>query len=141
MCKIPVRTQYKCYTTLCIKGMKISKVEFWNSPMLWTTLKTVLKTMSKFQSMSKITVTWPLHDPFHQFWNILTVIKIKSDIINEDYGPYGVTCQVWLKCCVFLQGKFGLFVGNSCMICMLWKICFSTLLWTFFIFFQIESIC
>ena len=53
-------------------------------------------------------------------------------------GPYGATCQVWLKSCVFLQGKLGLFVGNSCMIYMLPKICFSTLLWTFFIFFQIE---
>ena len=22
-------------------------------------------------------------------------------------GPYGATCQVLLKCCVFLQGKLG----------------------------------
>ena len=29
-------------------------------------------------------MTWPLHDPFPQFWNIIAVIKIKSDIINED---------------------------------------------------------
>ena len=77
-----------------------------NSPMVWTMLKTVLKTMSniskcvenhvenfkacwkpcrKFWSVSKITMTWPLHDPFHQFWNIIAVIKIKSDIISEDY--------------------------------------------------------
>ena len=45
----------------------------------------MLKTMSKFQSVLKITVMWPLCDPFHQFWNIIAVIKIKSDIINEDY--------------------------------------------------------
>ena len=56
----------------------------------------------------------------------------------KNIGPYGATCQVQLKCCVFLQAKLGLFVGNPCMICMLRKICFSTLLWTFFIFFQIE---
>ena len=78
----------------------------WNSPMVWNMLKTVLKTMSniskcvenhvenfkacwkpcqKYQSVSKITLTWPLHDPVHQFCNIKAVIKIKSDIINEDY--------------------------------------------------------
>ena len=96
-------------------GLKFSKCFFKmfsthfkhkNSPMVWTMLKTVLKTMSniskcvenhvenfktcwkpcqKFWSVSKITVTWPLHDPFQQFWNIIAVIKIKSDIINEDY--------------------------------------------------------
>ena len=33
--------------------------------------------MSKIQNMSKITMTWPLCNPFHQFWNIITVIKIK----------------------------------------------------------------
>ena len=73
-----------------------------NSPMVWTMLKTVLKTMSniskcvanhvenfkacwkpcqKFWSVSKITVMWLLCDPFHQFWNIIAVIKIKSDIM------------------------------------------------------------
>ena len=86
----------------------------WNSPMVWTMLETVLKTMSniskcienyveifkacwkpyrKFQSVSKITMTWLLCDPFHQFWNIKAVIKIKSDIINEDYRP--LWCYMW----------------------------------------------
>ena len=86
----------------------------WNSTMLWTMLKTVLKTMSniskcienyvenfkacwkpcqKFQSVSKITVMWPLCDSFHQFWNIIEVIKIKYDIINEDYRS--LWCYMW----------------------------------------------
>ena len=85
-----------------------------NSPMVWTMLKTVLKTMSniskcvenhvenfkacwkpcwKFRSVSKITVMWPLHNPFHQFRNIIAVIKIKSDIINEDYKS--LWCYMW----------------------------------------------
>ena len=87
--------------------MKISKVEFWNTPMLWTTLKTVLKTMSKFQSMSKITVMWPLRDPFHQFWNLLTVIKIKSDIINEDYRS--LWCYMWsvIEILCYFEEKIG----------------------------------
>ena len=95
--------------------MKISKVEFWNPPMLWTTLKTVLKTMSKisrhietmskFQSISKITMTWPLHDSFHQFWNILTVIKIKCDIINEDYGSLWCYMLSLIEMLCVLAGK------------------------------------
>ena len=37
-------------------------------------------------------------------------------------GPYGATCEVWLKCCVVLKRKLGLFVSNSCIMCMLQKI-------------------
>ena len=85
-----------------------------NSPMVWTMLKTVLKTMSniskcvenhvqnfkacwkpcrKFQSVLKITMIWLLCDPFHQFWNIIAVMEIKSDIINEDYRS--LWCYMW----------------------------------------------
>ena len=100
--------------------------------------KACWKPCYKLQSVSKITMTWPLHDHFHQFWNIITVIKIKSDIINEDYRSLCATCQVWLKSCVLLKRKLGLFVGNSCMICMLQKICFSTL-WTFLFSFKLNK--
>ena len=65
--------------------------------------KACWKPCQKFQSMSKITMMWLLRDPFHQFWNIITVIKIKSDIINEDYR------SLWwymLSLCV-LAGKIG----------------------------------
>ena len=86
----------------------------WNSPMVWTMLKTVLKTMSniskcvenhvenfkacwkpcrKFQHVSKITVTWLSDDPYHQFWNIIAVIKLKSYIINVDYRS--LWCYMW----------------------------------------------
>ena len=51
------------------------------------------KPCQKFQSVSKITMTWPLCDPFHQFWNIIAVIKIKSYIINEDYRS--LWCHMW----------------------------------------------
>ena len=103
-----------------------------NSPMIWTMLKTVLKTMSniskcvenhvenfktgwkpcqKFWSVLKITMMWPLHDPFHQFWNIIAVIKIKSDIINEDYRS--LWCYMWsvIEILCGLEEK----IGPDCM--------------------------
>ena len=67
----------------------------------------MLKTMSKFQSMSKITMTWPLCDPFHQFWNILTVIKIKSDIIYEDYRSLWCYMSSLIEMLWVLAGKIG----------------------------------
>ena len=97
--------------------MKISKVEFWNLPMLWTILKTVLKTLSKISrhvenhvEISKHVenhVTWPLLDPFHQFWNIITVIKIKSDIINEDYRSLLCYMSSLIEMLCILAGKIG----------------------------------
>ena len=143
--------------------MKISKVEFWNSPMLWTIVnhcvenyienfKACWKPCQKFQSMlkhsfqnalqistcaeiqfstcvtdfnmhvSKITVMWPLCDPFHQFWNIIAVIKINLILLMKTIGPCGATCEVWLKSCVVLKRKLGLIVCNSCIMCMLRKI-------------------
>ena len=78
-----------------LKVWKIWKVEFWNSPVMnhvencvenhVKNFKVCWKPCWKFQSVLKITVMWPLHYLFHQFWNIITVMKIKSDIINEDY--------------------------------------------------------
>ena len=65
------------------------------------------KPCQKFQSMSKITVTWPLCDPFHQFWNILTVIKIKSDIINEDYRSLWCYMSSLIELLRVLAGKIG----------------------------------
>ena len=149
VCNMHCRFQHALQISTCaeIFNMLFQDVfntfQTWNSPMLWTMLKTTLKTMSniskcvenyvenfkacwkpcwKFQSVSKITMMWPLCDPFHQFWNIIAAIKIKSDIINEDYSPYGATCEVWLKSCVVLKRKLGLFVCNSSIMCMLWKI-------------------
>ena len=86
----------------CFQHISNKKNHLWYEPcwkLCWkpcqifqSVLKTMLKISRhvekpcrKFQSVSKITVTWPLCDPFHQFWNIIAGIKIKSDIINEDY--------------------------------------------------------
>ena len=137
------RFQHVLKFSKCFFKMFSTHFKHQNLPMVWTMLKTVLKTMSniskcienhvenlkacwkpywKFQSVLKITVTWPLHDPFHQFWNIIAVTKIKSDIINEDYRPLWYYIEVWLKSCVVLKRKLGLFVCNSCIMCMLRKI-------------------
>ena len=67
----------------------------------------MLKTMSKFQSMPKITMTWPLCDPFHQVWNIITVIKIKYDIINEDYRSLWCYMSSFIEILCVLTGKIG----------------------------------
>ena len=37
-------------------------------------------------------------------------------------GKCGAACLLELKSCVVLMRKLALFVGNSCMICMLWKL-------------------
>ena len=94
----------------CFQHISNIKIHLW----IWTMLKTGLKTMSniskcvenyvenfkvcwkpyrKFQSVSKITVTWPFHNPFHQFQNIIAVFKMKCDIINEDYRS--LWCYMW----------------------------------------------
>ena len=69
-----------------VKYFKVCWKSYWK-------FQGTLKTMSKFWSVSKITVTWPLCDAFHQFWNIIAVIKIKSDIINEDCRS--LWCYMW----------------------------------------------
>ena len=53
----------------------------------------------------------PCHDRymtlFHQFWNILTVIKIKSDIINEDYRSLWYYMSSLIEMLCVLAGKIG----------------------------------
>ena len=44
---------------------------------------------------------------FHQFWNILTVIKIKSDIINEDYRSLWYYMSSLIEMLCVLAGKIG----------------------------------
>ena len=98
--------------------MKISKVEFWNSPMLWTIVnhcvknyienfKACWKPCQKFQSMLKhsfqnalqistraeIQFSTCITDFNMHVSNIIAVIKIKSDIINEDYRS--LWCYMW----------------------------------------------
>ena len=70
----------------CLENILKNCVQKWQH-MLKTCQKFqfVLKTCWKFHHMLKtykITLTWLWHDHFHQFWNIIEVIKIKTDIIN-----------------------------------------------------------
>ena len=39
----------------------------------------------------------------------------------QTIGRCGAACLLELKSCVVLMRKLALSVGNSCMICMLWK--------------------
>ena len=48
--------------------------------------------------------------------------------LMKTIGQYGVTCVVLLKSFVYLKGKLGLILGNSCINSMLWTFCDSTLL-------------
>ena len=57
--------------------------------------------------LSESPMMWPLHDPFHQFWNIITVIKIKSDIINEDYRSLWCYMSSLIEMLCVLAGKIG----------------------------------
>ena len=94
--------------------------------------QSVLKTMLKISrhvenhvknfKVCRKSLMWLLRDPFHQFWNIIAVIKIKSDIINEDYRS--LWCYMWslIESYVVLKRKLGPFVCNPCIMCMLWKI-------------------
>ena len=47
----------------------------------------------------------------------------------------------WLKSCEFSKRKSVLIVGNSSMMCLLWKFLNLNYLWTFFIFYQTEWTC
>ena len=55
--------------------------------------QSVFKTMSKISKCVENHRDVMLHDPFHQFWNIIALLKIKSDIINEDYRS--LWCYMW----------------------------------------------
>ena len=112
-----------------LKVWKYQKYGFVNAPMLWTIFANCVENHVK-----NFTTMLTLCDRFHQFWNIITVNKINSDIINEDY------CSLWcymsslIEILCVLEGKIGFVCSNSYMICMVWKFCFTTLLWTFFYF-------
>ena len=97
--------------------MKISKVEFWNSPMLWTILKTVLKTMSKIskhvENQVKISKHAKNHHDVTVTWPFSSILKhnnsIKSDIINEDYRSLWCYMSSLIEILCVLAGKIGFF--------------------------------
>ena len=126
-----------------------------NSPMVWTMLKTVLMTMSNISKCVENHIenfkawvvlqkkAWRNHDV--TFWkHIFTeLIQLKYKLILwiKTMGCCGLACVVWLKSCEFSKRKSVLIVGNSSMMCLLWKFLNLTHLWTFFIFYQTEWTC
>ena len=97
----------------CQKFQSMLKHSFQNALQISTRAEIQFSTCVTDFNMhvSKITMTWPLHDPFHQFWNIIAVIKIKSDIINEDYRS--LWCYMWsvIEILCGLEEK----IGPDCM--------------------------
>ena len=87
--------------------------------------------MSKISKSVKnhhdVTVTWP----FPSIWNVIAVIKIKSDVINEDFRS--LWCYMWsvIEILCGLEEKIG-------PVCMQLQFLNPTLLLTSFIFFQTE---
>ena len=126
-----------------------------NSPMVWTMLKTVLRTMSniskcvenhiqKFQGLGHTAekgMMWPWRDLLKTYFTELIQLKYKLILWIKTMGCCGLACVVWLKSCEFSKRKSVLIVGNSSMMCLLWKFLNLTYLWTFFIFYQTEWTC
>ena len=125
-----------------------------NSPMVWTMLKTVLKTMSNISKCVENHVenfkawvvlqkkAWCDHDmTFWKHFTELVQLKYKLILWITTTGCCGLACVVWLKSCEFSKRKSVLIVGNSSMMCLLQKFLNLTYLWTFFIFYQTEWTC
>ena len=126
-----------------------------NSPMVWTMLKTVLRTMSNiskcvenhienFKGLGRTSekgMTWPWRDLLKTYFTELIQLKHKLILWIKTIGCCGLACVVWLKSCEFSKRKSVLIVGNSSMMCLLQKFLNLTHLWTFFIFYQTEWTC
>ena len=126
-----------------------------NSPMVWTMLKTVLRTMSNISKcvenhienfkawviLQKKGMTWPWRDLLKTYFTELIQLKYKLILWIKTMGCCGLACVVWLKSCEFSKRKSVLVVGNSSMMCLLQKFLNLTHLWTFFIFYQTEWTC
>ena len=126
-----------------------------NSPMVWTMLKTVVedhvkyfkvcwKPYWKFQGLGRTAekgMTWPLRDLLKTYFTELIQSKYKLILWIKTMGCCSLACVVWLKSCEFSKRKSVLIVGNSSMMCLLWKFLNLTYLWTFFIFYQTEWTC
>ena len=86
-------------------------------------------------------MTWPWHDLLKTYFTELIQLKYKLILLIKTVGCCGLACVVWLKSCEFSKRKSVLIVGNSSMMCLLWKFLNLTHLWTFFIFYQTEWTC
>ena len=75
------------------------------------------------------------------YFTELIQLKYKLILWIKTMGCCGLACVVWLKSCEFSKRKSVLIVGNSSMMCLLWKFLNLTYMWTFFIFYQTEWTC
>ena len=98
----------------------------------------------KFQGLGRTAekgMTWPWRDLLKTYFTELIQLKYKLILWIKTMGCCGLACVVWLKSCEFSKRKSVLIVGNSSMMCLLWKFLNITYLWTFFIFYQTEWTC
>ena len=66
-------------------------------------------------------MTWPWHDLLKRYFTELIQLKYKLILWIKTMGCCGLACVVWLKSCEFSKRKSVLIVGNSSMMCLLWK--------------------
>ena len=106
-----------------------------NSPMVWTMLKTVLRTMSNISKcvenhienfkawvvLQKKGMTWPLHDLLKTYFTELIQLKYKLILWIKTMGCCGLACVVWLKSWELSKRKSVLIVGKSSIMCLLRK--------------------
>ena len=78
--KFHLRTQHNSYTTLCIKVVKNMKSTVKIFKVCWKHIsrcvRNKLKISRHVENLHDATMMSSWCDPFHQFWNIITVIKI-----------------------------------------------------------------
>ena len=78
-----------------------------------------------------------IYSSFNESCTKLKELKYKLILLIKTISQCDATCVVLLKSSVCLKVKFGLFVGSSCIICMLQNFSDSTLLQNSSGFFQI----
>ena len=102
-----------------------------NSPMVWTMLKTVLRTMSNISKCVENHIenfkAWVVlqkkawRDLLKTYFTELIQLKYKLILWIKTMGCCGLACVVWLKSCEFSKRKSVLIVGNSSIMCLLQK--------------------
>ena len=137
----------KCFLR-CFQHISNIKIHLWYEPcwkLCWgpcqifqSVLKTILKISRLGGRTAKKGMTWPLCDLLKTYFTELIQLKYKLILWIKTMGCCGLACVVWLKSCELSKRKSVLIVGNSSIMCLLWKFLNLTYLWTFFIFYQIE---
>ena len=66
-------------------------------------------------------MTWPWRDLLKTYFTELIQLKYKLILWIKTMRCCSLACVVWLKSCQFSKRKSVLIVGNSSMMCLLWK--------------------